>query len=401
MPSPRSHAWATAAAGVVVALLGGLLACDKSTPPAPTPVCTFTLSAPSQSFASGGGSGTVTVTTGATCGWSVQGATDWLTVTSPVTNSGPGAVTFAVAPNAGGGARDAQMTIAGAAFLVHQDAPAPCSYSIAPESARFGHAGGTGQVAVTTTAECRWTATSGVPWITVTDGGQGSGPGSVAYVVAENDATASRTGALAIASRTLSVEQEGESAAPLDCQYSVAPVEFAPCMGGATVTATVSTSGGCGWTVASDSSWLTVGGGGSRTGPGTIAMSFGDNYDAPRNGIVQVRWPTPSLGQNIRVAQAGCRYGVSRDAIAIAAAGGSGSFDVLQQSDPITCGGALQDRCVWSAVADVPWITITSSMPRSGDNPVAFTVAANAGTAARSGRITVRDKIVTVTQAAP
>jgi hypothetical protein len=50
-------------------------------------------------------------------------------------------------------------------------------------------------------------------------------------------------------------------------------------------------------------------------------------------------------------------------------------------------------------VSDVPWITITTSMPRFGDDPVAFTVAANPGAAARTGRITVRDRVVTVTQA--
>jgi hypothetical protein len=52
---------------------------------------------------------------------------------------------------------------------------------------------------------------------------------------------------------------------------------------------------------------------------------------------------------------------------------------------------------MWSAVSDVPWITITGSMPRSGDNPVTFTVAPNTG-AARTGRITVRDKVVVITQ---
>ena len=98
-----------------------------------------------------------------------------------------------------------------------------------------------------------------------------------------------------------------------------------------------------------------------------------------------VRWPTPTAGQNIRVAQAGCRYGVSRTAIGIVAAGGSSSFDVVQQSDPTECGGATQDRCVWTARSEVPWITITSSMPRSGDNPVAFTVAANADIARAHG----------------
>jgi hypothetical protein len=81
-------------------------------------------------------------------------------------------------------------------------------------------------------------------------------------------------------------------------------------------------------------------------------------------------------------------------------AGGSSSFDVVQQSEPIICGGALQDRCRWTATSNVPWITITSSMPRVGDNPVAFTVTANPTGAQRTGTITVRDRIVQITQAA-
>ena len=112
-----------------------------------------------------------------------------------------------------------------------------------------------------------------------------------------------------------------------------------------------------------------------------------------------VRWPTPTAGQNIRVTQAGCRYAVTRDAFSFVAAGGGGTFDVIQQSDPNTCGGATQDRCVWTAVSDAPWVTITSSMPRSGDNPVAFTVTLNDSAAARAGKITVRDKVVVISQA--
>ena len=97
--------------------------------------------------------------------------------------------------------------------------------------------------------------------------------------------------------------------------------------------------------------------------------------------------------------QAGCRYAVSTPSQTIPAAGGTGRFDVIQQSDPLECGGALQDRCRWTAEADVPWITITTAMPQAGDNPVFFTVAANDSTAPRTGRIVVRDQTVVITQA--
>ena len=96
--------------------------------------------------------------------------------------------------------------------------------------------------------------------------------------------------------------------------------------------------------------------------------------------------------------QAGCVYAVSTTAVSVGAAGGPGRFDVIQQSLPLTCGGPLQNACLWTAQSDAPWITVTTTMPQAGDNPVSFTVAANDSTSARNGTITVRDKVVRVTQ---
>ncbi len=95
-----------------------------------------------------------------------------------------------------------------------------------------------------------------------------------------------------------------------------------------------------------------------------------------------IRWPTPTAGQNLQVSQAGCHYGVSRDSLTFTAAGGTSTFDVVQQSEPYTCGGPLQNACVWTAVADSAWITVTGSMPRVGDDRVTVVVAPNStGTA--------------------
>jgi len=218
----------------------------------------------------------------------------------------------------------------------------------------------------------------------------------VTYAVSRNNDIAERRGAITVAERMFSIRQSGDTGG---CQYSVAPVDVRPCMAGGSVTAIVTTEPFCPWTAASNASWLTVSSAASTSGPGAITFTFSDNYDAPREGIVMVRWPTPTAGQNIRVTQAGCRYAVTRSAFSFAAAGGAGTFDVFQEADPNTCGGATQDRCVWTARSDVSWITVTTGMPRSGDNPVAFTVAANDAASARTGTITVRDKVVTITQA--
>ena len=112
-----------------------------------------------------------------------------------------------------------------------------------------------------------------------------------------------------------------------------------------------------------------------------------------------VRWETPTQGQNVRVAQAGCRYAVSVPSINVVAAGGPAQFSVYQQSDPYTCGGPLQNGCLWSAEPDVAWITVNTSMPQFGDNPVSLTIAANDSSTARSGNVRVRDQVVRITQA--
>jgi hypothetical protein len=290
------------------------------------------------------------------------------------------------------------VTIGGQTHTVVQQGKAAtaCSYELSPASADVGAEESRGSFTVTAPRECTWTASSNAGWLIVT-AGAGSGDGTVSYTAARNTEATGRSAAIVVADKTFAVRQGGDIGV---CQYSVAPVAFDPCMPASSVTAMVSAPAGCSWTAAPSVPWLTVPNGSSGSGTGAITIAFSENYDAPRDGIVMVRWPTPTAGQNIRIAQAGCLYAVSRDSFTVAAAGGTGTFDVLQQSLPNTCGGATQDRCIWSAVSDVPWITVSGGMPRSGDNPVAFTVAANATGAARVGRITVRDKVVVVTQLA-
>jgi hypothetical protein len=233
--------------------------------------------------------------------------------------------------------------------------------------------------------------------LTITAGSTGTGNGTVSYSVARNGDPAPRTGGIVVVDRTFLLTQAGET--PVACEYNLTPLEFTPCMSAPfDLTATITTQAGCTWTAEPDASWITIVGGQAGSGPGVISFRVSDNWAPPRQSVVKVRWPTVSAGQNLRVSQAGCLYAVSTDAISIAAAGGAGTFNVIQAADPITCGGATQDACRWEARSDVPWITITTSMPSKGDNPVNFTVAANTSGAARTGTIAVADKVVRVTQ---
>jgi hypothetical protein len=381
------------------AVCAGIASCaGNDSPTEPTPVCTIAISPGSLAFGSDGGTGNVTVTVAAGCAWSATASAGWIAVTAGGTGNGPGTVAYSVTANSAAESRNGSLTIGGQSHAVTQQGRSPtiCSYNISPSTAELSKDSGTGTFTVSAPDECTWTATSNAAWLVVSSGSQGSGNGSVSYAVARNLDIADRRATIAVADRGFTVRQSGDIGG---CQYSVAPVDFNPCMPGGSVTATLTTQASCPWTAAPDASWLNVPSGPSGTGSAVITITFPDNYDAPRQGIVMVRWPTPTAGQNIRVAQAGCLYAVSRGAFSFTSSGGLGTFDVIQQSEPNTCGGATQDRCVWTAQSDVPWVTITSSMPRSGDNPVAFTVATNDGSASRVGRITVRDKVVVITQA--
>lgn len=67
---------------------------------------------------------------------------------------------------------------------------------------------------MTSASGCTWSAASNEPaWITITDGADGSGSGTVTYSVAENTAADPRTGTLTIAEQTFTVVQSGTTPA--------------------------------------------------------------------------------------------------------------------------------------------------------------------------------------------
>src|SRR5262245_43296630 len=199
-----------------VALVGALAGltwlagCDASNPAKPTPVCSFTLTPQNQAFSSDGGAGAVAIATDASCEWSVEGASEWVALSSPTHGTGPGTVTYTILPNADAAAREKTLTVATRPYKISQEGRRPCAYSIAPEQQAFGDEGGTGQVEVTAAAGCAWSVTSTVAWLVVTDGGSGHGPGLVKYHADPNNSADPRTGTLTIATRTLTVSQEGE-----------------------------------------------------------------------------------------------------------------------------------------------------------------------------------------------
>jgi hypothetical protein len=384
---------------LIASMGGATTSCRRSTGPDPTPVCSITLAPPNRSFSPSAGDGTVNVTaSAASCPWTAAAGASWITITAGASGTGSGAIQYSVAANESASTRVSVITVGEQAHTITQQGQSPCTYSLSPTDATIDPAGAGGSFVVNTTAGCSWTAQSNAEWLVIVSGAEGTGSGAVSYQAGENPGTGTRSADIVVADQKFTLTQLGQSD-PEQCTYTVDPTQFSPCMAEGTLTTRVETQDICKWTVVSDVPWMTITTGESGTGSSNIVVTYTDNYDAPREGLLKVRWPTSSAGQNVRVAQAGCVYGTSQSVFAFDAGGGTGSFTVVQQSQPYECGGPLQNRCVWSATPTAPWITVTSSMPRVGDDMVSFTVTVNTLPTPRTGTIVVRDRIVEITQA--
>lgn len=262
--------------------------------PAP-PACTYTIAPPSLNAPATASTGSVNLTTTAACIWTAVSTVPWITVTSGAAGTGNGAVGYSIAANTGA-ARTGTITIATETFTVTQaTGVAPCTYSIAPPSQNVDANANTGTVAVTAGTGCTWTATSGVPWLTITAGATGSGNGSVGFSVAANTGGA-RSGTLTIAGQVFTVNQAA-FVAPA-CTYSIAPPsQNVPALGGSG-TVNVTTTAGCAWTASSNAPWLTVTSGATGNGNGAVGFTAGANIAGARSGTLTIAGQTFTVNQD-------------------------------------------------------------------------------------------------------
>ena len=246
--------------------------------------CTYSISPSSKAFNPGGGTGSVSVTAGSTCAWTAVSNASWITVTSGASGTGNGTVNYTVDANSGANYRAGTLTIAGQTFTVTQEGTA-CAYTIASSSRSFDAPGGTGSVNVTTGSTCAWTAASNASWIAVTSGASGTGNGNVNYSVAANDDFSSRSGTLTIADKTFTITQAGKAA----CSYSLSSSGLLFGSGGGTGSVGLSTQADCTWAASSGVGWITITGGATGTGNGTIYYSVAANQDpGSRNGTISI-----------------------------------------------------------------------------------------------------------------
>ena len=241
--------------------------------------CTYSLSPSSQQVTSAGGSGSFVVSTGAACAWTATATVAWISVTSAPSGVGAGTVQFTAAANSGG-ARTGTITVAGQAFTVSQDAG--CGATVSPDTIAAPATGGPQSVQISTAADCSWTSTSNASWISITGGASGVGNGTAQLAIAANMGP-TRTGTLTIAAMTVTVNQSS------GCTFSISPTsQNIPAQGG-NGAVTVTAGDGCAWNSVSNVNWITVTGGASGGGSGTVQFAVDANdKKTPRTGTITI-----------------------------------------------------------------------------------------------------------------
>ena len=345
--------------------------------------CRFDLAPSSHTLSAAGGTGTVTVAASSECAWTATTTVNWIALIEPISGSGNGTVGFSVAVNTGAersgvviiGGQQSRLTQAGST-----SAPGPtpgCSYSIAPGNQNISAAGGTGTpVAVSTSNECQWGATSNASWIAITSGTSGSGNGAVAISIAGNTGSA-RTGTLTIAGQSATVTQDA-------CSYAIAPTtQNIGGAGGSATPVSVTTLNSCQWTARSNTAWISVTSGAAGSGNGSVGISVTANPGSARTGSLTIAGRTSTIEQS-----AGCEYRISPTDQTFGAGGGSGVIDVIVASG-----------CQWAAQSNASWIAVQSGLNGAGSARVEYSVDANSG-GSRTGAITIAGQTFTVTQRA-
>jgi hypothetical protein len=156
-----------------------------------------------------------------------------------------------------------------------------CSYRVSPESQpQFPAAGGEGSFQMNAPAGCSWSATSLVPWLTITGGASGTGNGTITFTVAPNNGP-TRAGQILHTDDSFYTIVQASG-----CAFSINPAtRNVPAVGEEITVAVTASNAACSWVASSNvpESWLKVKSGATGTGSGTVVLTaFPNTVDVTR-----------------------------------------------------------------------------------------------------------------------
>jgi len=259
--------------------------------------------------------------------------------------------------------------------------PAKCQVSVTAPQAVLDPGGGSAAVTVATQAECGWSVTSDVGWITGFSPASGQGAGEVRFQVAANPTPSMRQGRITLNGVAAQVSQAGVS-----CRVEISAQSQSIDASGGTGAVEVVAPASCAWSAAATESWLTITSGAGGTGNGTVNFRVAANTGAARIGGLAITDKTFVVTQAAPGAPQ-CNYALPTSSVNVAIAGGSTVVNI--QADA---------GCSWAAASNVAWLAVTGTGVGIGNGSVTINVSANPG-AARSGTVTIAGRTFTVSQA--
>ena len=319
--------------------------------------------------------------------WTVTPQNSWISVVDGGNGHGGDLVTVAIGENPSWKARTGTVKIGTETFTVVQAGRTALEFGISPESTTASVEGANGLIAVTATPDLPWSAASQANWLTIyADTGTGAGNGNVVYSASPNPTLDGRTGTIVVtpedskvSAKTHTVTQPAAVSALSGNGYEFA----AP---GESCEVNVSVSSIVQWNIDNKVEWISVSGSTNRVGPGTVTLQAAPNDSVyPRSGTVTIARKMFQVSQKARGVE------VEYDTKLFGTDGGDDSISIHPDG-----------QVSWTAVAsDKTWITIFGGGSGTGDGEILYIVSPYVGDgAARTGTITVGDKVIYITQRA-
>lgn len=336
--------------------------------------CSYSLTPTSISISAAGTAGAIDVSSSPGCAWTASSSVSWITIGSGSSGDGDGTVQYTVAPNTASFSRVGTLVVAGRSFTVSQ-AGSTCTSSLTSTGVSVGPAATSAAVGILMSAECSWTASPSVGWISVVGASTGTGSATVSLAIAQNTSSASRSGSVAIAGRTYTVTQSGA------CTYSTTPTGV-NVNGGSTTSSVWVTAGlGCSWTAQSPVSWITLSTSGG-SGAGIVGLTITPNpTSSPRSA-------TLTIAENaVLVTQAGAVCNIMVSPVSLNVVGGTRTITVTAPTG-----------CTWSATSTVSWMTFPNAAAGNGNGTLEVSFAQNTTGMSRIGFINLGGWRIFVTQ---
>lgn len=294
-----------------------------------------------------------------------------------------------------------------------------CTYLPTATTESFTTYGGVGSLNVSTDPGCGWKTTSGVSWITISSGANGSGNGATYFTVAPNNSGSARYGFFTVAGVVVPLTQFGNPTICSPKQIKAQQTVYGTLSNGDCPSTFRSSSTGTPLSdryffdvIAGKKIAITVTSAAVDThlhfvGPDNTLFGQSNNGDEegvsrfPATGfltiatsgryLIEVTSAAPGQTGNysltLEAISDSCNFELTARAQILAANGGAGNVGVL-----------ATNGCPWQAISESSWLTTATSSTGNGIGAVRVSAEANTSESARVGRVKIGGEILFVSQ---